>query len=410
MPRSLLTLLALLTPLAIPATLPAEEAPSPVAAPVTAKDDPAATNLAGAVTRLFAAEAPEAAWFSEAFLATVPLPEIVRIVRDLTDRFGPLRAVTAEGEHITVQLESADVPARADLDAQGRFTTLWLGPPVPVGEIDDHAAAIASLPGETALVVLTDGEERAAHRADMPIAVASSAKLLILQAVAAAVADGRLAWDEVVALAPGWRSLPTGVLQDWPPGTPVTIATLAALMISISDNTATDALLDLVGREAVEALTPRNTPFPSTRELFLLKAEGAEAQRRAWIEGDAEARRALIAAMSDLPPPDRLAETPTPEIEWHLTARELCHALDAVADLPAIAIAPGVARPEDWRSIAFKGGSEPGVLALATRLETEAGAAHCVVAAWNDTAPLDEARLIEPYRGILRALAAPGGS
>src|SRR5690606_39753601 len=44
-------------------------------------------------------------------------------------------------------------------------------------------------------------------------------------------------------------SLPTGILQEWPVGTPMTIQSLATLMISISDNTATDVLLRVAGRD-----------------------------------------------------------------------------------------------------------------------------------------------------------------
>ena len=50
------------------------------------------------------------------------------------------------------------------------------------------------------------------------------------------------------------RSLPSGITQDWAPGTPASLEQLATLMISISDNTATDALMGLIGRERLEAI------------------------------------------------------------------------------------------------------------------------------------------------------------
>ncbi|MEZ4462635.1 MAG: serine hydrolase [bacterium] len=49
------------------------------------------------------------------------------------------------------------------------------------------------------------------------------------------------------------KSLPSGVLQDKPAGEKVTVKEAASKMISISDNTATDHLLNLVGRANVEA-------------------------------------------------------------------------------------------------------------------------------------------------------------
>ncbi|WP_373047449.1 serine hydrolase [Vulgatibacter sp.] len=65
---------------------------------------------------------------------------------------------------------------------------------------------------------------------------------------------GERRWDEVVRLAPEAYSLPSVLLQDWPAGAPVTLQTLATLMISRSDNTATDQLVHLLGRERIEAM------------------------------------------------------------------------------------------------------------------------------------------------------------
>ena len=78
--------------------------------------------------------------------------------------------------------------------------------------------------------------------------------------------------------------------SDWPRGAPVTLHTLAALMISQSDNTATDMLLHPLGRENVErmmaaigvAAPARNRPLLSTLELSAIKtAPDAGAQRLA---------------------------------------------------------------------------------------------------------------------------------
>ena len=91
------------------------------------------------------------------------------------------------------------------------------------------------------------------------------------------------------------RSLPSGVLQSWPAGTPMTVESLAILMISQSDNTAADRLLHLLGRERVESRTrvagnthvARNTPFLTTREMFALKTPAdsdALAAVRRWTD------------------------------------------------------------------------------------------------------------------------------
>jgi beta-lactamase class A len=261
------------------------------------------------------------------------------------------------------------------------------------------------LPGKTAVYVATDGVEVAAHGADEPLAVGSTFKLAILAALRDAIGAGTLAPETVVTLKDEWKSAPTGVLQTWPAGTPLTIAALALEMISISDNTATDALIDIVGRDAIAAKTPRNTPLLKTAEIFKLNAPANAALLAAWQAGDAEARTALLADLAALPLPSAGDITGSPAVaEWFMTAREACVLMEQVADEPAMRVNPGVAERADWQAIAYKGGSNTGVLNFTTRVIGRDGRTHCMSATWNGAAPLDMAKLATPYRGILRAL------
>ncbi|WP_163268989.1 serine hydrolase [Chelativorans alearense] len=389
--RTLLTLAAISGLLAFPAPGSAQEPADPKAV----------------LKRLFEAPELEREWFAPDFLAQIPTAQIVGIVEYPEKRYGQLRSISGEGQRFTIALERAEIPTRLVLDGEGRIAGLLFEPAVAAGALTQQVDAVAGLPGRTALLVLSDGEERAAHNADEPLAVGSAAKLAILKAVTDAVSQGRLEWDQVVPLDPDWRSLPSGILQAWPDGTPLTVATLANLMISISDNTATDALIRLVGREAVEAITPRNTPFLTTRELFTLKAAGNEELRSAWIAGDEEARRDVLeqVASAPLPGEEALPAEPTVDIEWFLSARELCTLMEELSALPALHINPGLAASRSWRKVAYKGGSEAGVLNYTTWLEDGEGTSHCVVATWNNgDAALDERRLVSSYRGILGAL------
>lgn len=373
-------------------------------APTSAQDAPTA-----AVERIFRASTVEADWFAQAFLEQASAAQVEEIVERLTTEFGAFQDVSGSGEGLLVHLADADVPTTVRLDGSGRIATLFFEAPIPAaGSLEDHVAAIAALPGRTSVLVLTDGRVIAAHDAETVLAVGSAAKLAILEAVDDAVAAGRLRWDEVVAFNPSWRSLPTGILQDWPEATPLTVATLANLMISISDNTATDALIRIVGREAVEAVTPRNRPFLTTAEMFKLKAAGNEALRRDWLAADDAGQEAVLARTVALPLPTAdMLGTPTLDIEWFMSATEICTLLDALAELPAMRINPGLARPSDWTSIAFKGGSDSGALNFSTALTGTEGTTHCVVATWNGDTGLDAERLAASYRGILRALAEP---
>lgn len=368
---------------------------------------PLTTNEA--VSRLFEGTV-DPAWFGETFLAQVPAQQIVLVLASFTTQYGALVSVTGSGGALTTRLERAELPTQVTLDADGRIIGLFFGNPVPIGGgVEGFVARIAALPGQTSVAVITNGELAAGHEPEAALAVASAFKLAVLAALGEAAAPGTLVnLDDTVLLDPAWRSLPTGMLQDWRDGTAVTVATLANLMISVSDNTATDALIALLGRDAVEAFSERNRPFPTTGEMFRLKAMGNEGLMDAWRVGDEAARRAILAELATQPLPavDALSPALSPDVEWFFNAFELCALLDRTADMWAFDINPGLARREDWAAIAFKGGSEPGVLNLSTRVVDAEGNSHCVVATWNDTAPVDEQALFTAYSGLLRALAA----
>ncbi len=366
-----------------------------------------------AVTRLFEQEQDiNDGWFGEAFLAQVPVERLRSVVDMLTAQFGAFVEVTAGDGQLTTRLERATMPTQIVLDADGRIIGLSFGTPVPTGlDLGALVAQIAALPGTSSVLVTTNGTVVAGYQADMPLAVGSAFKLAVLAALEDEVAAGRLHWDDVVTLDPALRSVPTGILQAWP-DSPVTLAVLANLMISISDNTATDNLISILRRDRVEAVSPRNTPFLTTGELFRLKTQGNEALLQQWIAGDEDARRELLKTVDRLPLPaaEQLSPAASPEAEWLMTATEICALLQRVGGNPAFEINPGIADASDWAHVAFKGGSEVGVLNLSTLVTTADGTTHCVVATWNNDAALDDQALFVPYGGILAALAGSGAS
>jgi beta-lactamase class A len=82
--------------------------------------------------------------------------------------------------------------------------------------------------------------------------------------VARQVAHGKLSWEECYAVPPTARVQSDGVLGDLSPGLRMTLHDIAHLMITISDNTASNLLLDLVGMDAVNA-TMHDIGLTSTR-------------------------------------------------------------------------------------------------------------------------------------------------
>jgi hypothetical protein len=240
------------------------------------------------------------------------------------------------------------------------------------------------------------------------LAIASAFKLYVLGAVADAVKTGSITWDTSVPIEDRLRAVGGGKLQQSPPGASFTVQTMATYMISISDNTAADHLLNLVGRPAVEAEQTalghsdpaRNTPFPSTREVNALKFALPPTIARQYAAASATERRQLLTDTVDPAPLPQLTGTLAPafvdSIEWFASPADLCRAMVGLTTLATdpllapvrqiLSINPGIPFPSQWTYVAFKGGSEPGVTAAAWLLERSDGRRFVIAGAVNNPA------------------------
>lgn len=359
--------------------------------------------------RLFTQGPAQAEWFSQEILSQVPLALFDNIVAEYTAVLGNYVGAEGTTPFFRLAFERGFVDAQMVLNAAGQIAGIWFGPPQPVvSGLDEALAGFADLPGRVSVIVASNAGVLASINPDEPLAVGSAFKLAIAAALKDQVALGLRSWDEVVPLEAQDISLPSGILQDWPVGTPLTVQSLATLMISVSDNTATDALLRLVGRKTVEQYAPRNKPFLSTREAFVLKLADDTTLLDAWRSGDEASRRALLAdlARQPLPSVEAFGVMPTAiDVEWFFTVGELANLMAYVADLPFMSVNPGLANPADWQYVAFKGGSEPGVLNLTTLVVARDNTPYIISATWNNSEqPLDETRFFSLYSGLLAAI------
>ena len=222
-------------------------------------------------------------------------------------------------EHLVVT-KTHDLPVTIVLDANNDIAGLLFKPAIDRTSPIENLFAAFDVGVPYSYLVMKDGEVLYGHEVERRLAVGSAFKLGILAALKDQIAAGERAWADVVTLEPGHISLPSGILQDWPVGTPLTLQTLASLMISVSDNTATDALLATVGREAVEEKLGQ--PVLSTRELFQLKADAS--LRARWIGGDADAKRAVSAELlgRELPSLSAVSAPHNEGAEWYVSVDE----------------------------------------------------------------------------------------
>lgn len=361
-----------------------------------------------ALARLFT-EPLDEAWFTPDFLAAVPPAQLRAGLAGITAQLGPFEGAEGEANPFTVIFARGTAEATISLGADGAISGLLITNLAPHLNLEEAVAALAALPGEVSVLVSRNGQPLVTLNDEQPLAVGSSFKLTVLAALRAQVEAGVLAWDDTYPLDPAWKSLPSGILQDTPDFSEHALARYAELMIAISDNTATDALIHILGREQIEALSPRNRPFLTTREAFVLKNPANADLLARYRQGDEAERRAALAAAAarPLPGPELFASGPVAlDVEWFYSTRELCEVMAEVYDLPMMQLNPGVASPADWERIAFKGGSEPGVMNLTTWLEAD-GERYCVSVTQNRSdAALDEAQLVSLYGSLVRALAS----
>lgn len=358
--------------------------------------------------------------FAPEFLAQVPAARLERVMKQLYSQLGPCTGVKLEkqvsptGGHFQFTFEkgfTAPVDLVINDNAAHSIIGFVVGMPVSSSEtLSSVIDKMKALPGQVSfLAQRLDASGPVALAEWQPaqeLGIGSAFKLYILGALAQQISAGRRHWNDVITLET--QSLPSGILQKWPLGTPLTVQSIASLMISISDNTAADALLKAVGREQVESMLPvmghsqpaLDQPFLATMDMFQLKWDIPADQLQQYLADDTAARRAFLQTMK--PPASTAAliaaaSTSTPKmidkVEWFASATDLCHAMawfraDDNAHNTArqiLAINPGLPLSSTrWAYIGFKGGSEPGIISLNFLLRSQGGQWYVVGAVWNN--------------------------
>lgn len=342
---------------------------------------------------------------SPEFAAAVPIARLSAIMADIQARCGgeaAFRSAHAPGAFV-IATAQCEIPTVLRLDAQGRISTLFFRAPIrldaDVQELLDQAQALAP-----SFAAALHGVDVPGRDADVRLPVGSAFKLIVLAELRRKIRAGEADWADVMTLEDRHRSHPTGRLHLFETGAPFTLHTLAAAMISESDNTATDMLIDFLGADRLEAASGL-APFLTTRAFFQLKLDPALAA--AYRAADIDGRRAILERLRDaaLPPISGPLPPADAEIEWRLSAAALCKWMEAVSGLALTGLNPGVVDPAQWRRVAFKGGSEPGVFNLTTGVEAEGGGAYCLSTTWNGLADADQAQAGALHRSLLHAMA-----
>ncbi|WP_417594367.1 serine hydrolase [Parasphingorhabdus sp.] len=383
----------------------------------------------------------EAGIFDENFRNAVPPDQLRALRQKISEQQGQaldIVSITSRGANsaiVKIRFEKSIGTMHLDLETAPphRISGLLITGFEAAGDtIKDVVAAIDALPGRQGLIIQQlDGtgsrSPQVALDPDGRYAIASTFKLYILAEIDRAVQAGERQWSDVVRLGP--KSHPTGISQNWPDASPVTLHTLATLMISISDNSATDTLIRVIGQQQlariVKAAGHHNPdelrPFLMTRQVSVLKMPALRAQRERFLEANPADRQNLLTQFDNILSLDSLDSrilTNRPnwidQLEWFATPQDIIKLLDhlhrnASEETRAIlAINPGIGQDSarKWNYFGYKGGSEPGVLSYGFLLQSRAGHHYAISIIWNNSEQsLQESDLLALTTRLVNLLA-----
>ncbi len=370
------------------------------------------------VLRLLRSEPIETVVFDENFRNAVPPARFRALVQQVTEQHGqPLEISSIEVRNansaiLEVRYARSFGTVNMDLenDPPHRISGLQLTGFEALGDtIEEVMAAIDALPGRKGVLVQPlDEPARPPIAALDPggrFAIASAVKLYILAELDRSIQAGERQWSDVVELGP--KSHPSGISQNWPDRSPVTLRTLATLMISISDNSATDTLIRVIGQDNLAAIVraaghhnPDDLrPLLMTRQASALKMPVHTHRREQYLNASPAERERLLAEFDSALTLDSLDSrilTHKPafidQLEWFASPADIVRLLDYLRvnaseeSKTILAINPGIGpdAAEKWDYFGYKGGSEPGVLSFNFLLQSKTGENYALSVNWNN--------------------------
>lgn len=384
-------------------------------------------------------------YFSKEFLGQIAPEQISEISKQLLTTYG--KALNVERIKKESDL-SGEVSVLFEKKFVGKFrliikpdgenlidTLVITGFEAKAESLQNIVDELMQFSGKTSFVAArlggNEGKNIIEHNPNEQLAIGSTFKLYVLAELVRQISEGKRKWSDVVLLTEA--SLPSGQMQKWEAGSPVTLHTLASMMISISDNTATDQLIKTLGRENIERMLKpagnanpeRSIPFLTTAEMFKLKGLANLEFAKKYVPASQSAKRGLLAneianaSVKDIKLDAFLAEpTYIAELEWFASGNDLVRLmnwlrvssdnvpLDKARGVMTISKALPPETAKMWKYVGYKGGSEPGVISMTYLLQSDKGEWFVVTASWNDEKKVvDENKFATLVQSAVKILA-----
>ena len=230
--------------------------------------------------------------------------------------------------------------------------------------------------------------ERFSHNGDRRFVAASTVKIAIMIELFRQIDAGQLSLEMRHTLRPADKATGSGIVANLHDGIELTLGDLAYLMMSISDNSSTNMLIDYVGQARVNA-TMQDLDMAGSTLGRRMRGKQAEAREQENWAVPADYTRAIAALLDGSAASAASCAKMLDLLEAQQNDRRIARHL------------PRTGRPR-WGS---KTGSLPGVTNDVGYVVTERGTAIMAIFCENQSNPHDGERIVGEIAGALLSMS-----
>lgn len=374
--------------------------------------------------------------YSDTFQKALPASQMANLFAEVKKQYGQCHEVidyvrTTQIDKFSFRHASGKILDLTLVEKDGVITGLWLlgERPKPISYKNwDQVKQDFQQYSDARLLLQKDGKNFVALNINERTPLGSIFKIFILDELAQEIKAGKHSWSDELAINSGWKSLPSGKMQNEEEGTKFTLKHYATEMISISDNTATDHLFNLLGRGSIEQQIKArglkktfgwSRPFLSTMELFKIRAFLTAPEYKQYAAGSRTERMLKIQRLQNKKDEEfqkSISSWQEPrgiyDAEWFSTPSEVCDLMskfnqEANQDvIDTLSKNTPFVDEDIFEQALYKGGSEPGVIQMAYHFVLNSKPV-CLYLGLSDRAnPVDERLFFEQVKGAIKLLQA----
>lgn len=360
--------------------------------------------------------------FHKDFKKEIPKKKIDSVFHYLFNEYGPCNSVNLQtkdgqtGTFVTTHPNKVKLRFSISLKKEntqskisGLVFTGKLLAPVKINELSELKSILDTKEGSYSFLLknITDDEVLYSYEHLKKRSLGSVFKLYILGTLKEKMGEENL-WQKNLSIKESLKSLPGGVMQNYENGSLYSTKEFATKMISISDNTATDHLLNFVGpknvysflsSENLNSFSSLNHPFLSSLDFFKARAFFTKKMATEYANSSFDKRLKMLKGLkiSRVDLMKKLNGWKKPrsidEVQWFASANDICalykkldsyHDKDLYDVLSVNTPFVDLSKSKKWNYAGYKGGSEPGVLEMSYLLKGNNNKSYCLYLGGNN--------------------------